>query len=117
MSGHDDHDHSHDHDHGHNHAHSPHSTRPDDEDVELTTEEARFIALRAMLIEKGLVTADEIRRRLEINDVASYHQGARMVARAWIDPAFKARMIEDGKKAAVELGIEVTEAATRSCGA
>ena len=54
MSAHDDHDHSHNHDHGHNHADSPHPTRADDEDVELTTEEARFIALRAMLIEKVL---------------------------------------------------------------
>ena len=33
-----------------------------------------------------------------------------MVAKAWIDPAFKARMLADGKAAAIELGIEVTEA-------
>jgi nitrile hydratase alpha subunit len=109
-----DHDHPHDHSHGHNHSHehghAPHPLRPDDEDVELTMEEARFIALRAMLIEKGLITADEIRRRLEINDIASPHQGARMVARAWLDPDYKARMLKDGKKAAIELGIEVTEA-------
>jgi nitrile hydratase len=104
------HDHSHGHDHSHEHGHAPHPLRPDDEDVELTKEEARFIALRAMLIEKGLITGDEIRRRLEINDIASPHQGARMVARAWLDPDYKARMLKDGKKAAIELGIEVTEA-------
>ncbi len=101
--------HDHDHDH-HDHAHDPHAPRPDDEDVALTMDEARFIALRAMLIEQGMITADEIRRRLEINESATPHQGARMVARAWLDPAYKARMLADGKKAAIELGIPVTEA-------
>ncbi len=104
------HDHDHDHSHSHVHGRHRHPLRPDDEDVELTVEEARFIALRSILLEKGLITSDEIRRRLEINDSASPHQGARMVVRAWTDPAFKARMLEDGKKAAIELGIEVTEA-------
>ena len=56
------------------------------------------------------MTADEIRRRHEINDRGTPHQGARMVAKAWVDPAFKARMLKDAKKAAIELGIEVTEA-------
>ena len=103
-----DHDHDHDHAHGHTHI-GKHPTREDD-DVALTESEARFLALKSMLIEKGVVTADEIRRRHEINDRGTPHQGARMVARAWLDPAFKSRMLEDGKKAATELGIEVTEA-------
>jgi nitrile hydratase len=103
---HDHHDHDH-HDHpGHTH---PHAAREDD-DLALSHGEAKFIALKAMLIERGLLTADEIRRRLEINDQASPHQGARMVARAWLDPAYKARMLADGKGAARELGIDVTEA-------
>jgi nitrile hydratase alpha subunit len=99
----------HHHDHHHDHAHGPHPTR-EDNDVELTAGEARFLALKSILIEKGVLTADEIRRRHEINDRGTPHQGARMVAKAWLDPAFKARMLEDGKKAAMELGIEVTEA-------
>jgi nitrile hydratase len=97
------------HGHDHSHAHAPHPPREDD-DVALTRSEARFLALKSMLIEKGVVTADEIRKRHEINDRGTPHQGARMVARAWVDPGFKSRMLEDGKKAAVELGIEVTEA-------
>lgn len=111
MSADNDHLHSHEHDHGHphDHAHGPHPTREDD-DVALTESEAKFLALKSLLIEKGVVTADEIRRRHEINDRGTPHQGARMVARAWLDPAFKARMLKDGKKAAMELGIEVTEA-------
>jgi nitrile hydratase len=102
---HDDHRHAPHHDH----AHGPHPTREDD-DIELTYGEAKFLALKSMLIERGVVTADEIRRRQEINDRGTPHQGARMVAKAWLDPAFKARMLEDGKAAAIELGIEVTEA-------
>jgi nitrile hydratase len=108
MSAHEhDHDHAHHH-HEHGHAH-PHPTREDD-DVALKPGEAKFLALKGMLIEMGVLTADDIRRRLEINERGTPHQGARMVARAWLDPAFKARMLKDGKKAAIELGIEVTEA-------
>lgn len=106
---HDDHDHDHDHPHDHGHTHAPHPTREDD-DIALTYGEARFLALKGMLIEKGILTADDIRRQLELNERGTPHQGARMVARAWVDPAFKARMLADGKKAAIELGIEVTEA-------
>ena len=108
-----DHDHDHDHEHGHAHdhahGHAPHPIREDD-DVALTHGEAKFLALKSLLIEKGLLTADEIRQRHEINDRGTPHQGARMVAKAWLDPAYKARMLKDGKKAAIELGIAVTEA-------
>jgi nitrile hydratase subunit alpha len=97
------------HHHHHDHAHAPHPVREDD-DVALTPGEAKFLALKGMLIEKGVLSADDIRRRHEINDRGSPHQGARMVAKAWIDPAFKARMLKDAKAAAIELGIEVTEA-------
>ena len=96
------------HDHRHDHAHPP--TREDD-DVALTREEAKFLALKAILIEKGIVTADEIRARMEVEEGHTWHQGARMVARAWTDPDYRQRMLSDGKAAAVELGIPVTEAA------
>lgn len=103
-------EHDHDHDHGHAHSdHAPHPTREDD-DLALTYGEAKFLALKGLLIEAGLVTGDEIMRRLAVNDLASPHQGARMVAKAWVDPAFKARMMADPKAAARELDIAVTEA-------
>ena len=78
--------------------------------MKLTPGEATFLALKSLLIEKRLLTADEIRQRHEVNDRGTPHQGARMIAKAWVDPAFKARMLHDGKAAARELGIEVTEA-------
>jgi nitrile hydratase len=105
-------DSEHDHDHHHDHADAPPHTHPvrEDDDVALTRAEAKFLALKSMLIEKGVLTADEVRRRQEVNERGTPHQGARMVAKAWVDPAFKARMLEDGKAAAIELGIAVTEA-------
>jgi nitrile hydratase alpha subunit len=105
-------DHSHaGHDHQHDHAHEPHAhPAREDDDVALTPAEAKFLALKSMLIEKGVLTAEDIRRRQEINERGTPHQGARMVAKAWVDPAFRARMLEDGKAAAIELGIAVTEA-------
>ena len=99
---------SHDHDHDHNDEHT-HPTQ-EDNDLTLTSGEAKFIALREMLIEKGIITGEEVRKRLEFNDSATPHQGARMVARAWVDPEYKTRMLADGKKAAIELGIDVVEA-------
>ena len=100
--------HDHDHDHDHNDEHT-HPTQ-EDNDLPLTSGEAKFIALREMLIEKGIITGEEVRKRLEFNDSATPHQGARMVARAWVDPEYKTRMLADGKKAAIELGIDVVEA-------
>ncbi len=94
--------------HRHSHVHEP---APADDDVVLTYEEARFLALKDVLIEKGLITADAIRARMEIDARGTPHQGARMVAKAWTDASYKARMLMDAKAAAVELGIPVTEAA------
>jgi nitrile hydratase len=94
----------HSHSHGHEHAR-------DDDDLALTYEEAKFLALKDVLIEKGLITADAIRARMEIDARGTSHQGARMVAKAWTDASYKARMLMDAKAAAVELGIPVTEAA------
>ncbi|MDQ4069372.1 MAG: nitrile hydratase subunit alpha [Actinomycetota bacterium] len=67
--------------------------------------EALEIALRELLVEKGLVSADEIRRQIEILDSRSPALGAKVVARAWVDPKFKARLLADGSAACEELGV------------
>ena len=56
-------------------------------------------AIRELLIEKGVVTADEIRENLEFMDSRGTHLGAKVVAKAWTDPAFKNRLMEDGSAA------------------
>ncbi len=67
--------------------------------------ERLLAAVRSLLEQKGIVSAREIAERQAATDNASPGQGARMVAKAWVDPAYRARMLEDGTKAAEELGI------------
>ncbi len=62
-------------------------------------------AVRQLLTAKGVFTQAEIAERIRITDNASPAQGARMVARAWTDPEYRARMLADGAQAAEELGI------------
>ena len=62
-------------------------------------------ALRALLAAKGVVSDAEIAERIAITDAANPGQGARMVAKAWTDPAYRTLMLDDGTKAAEELGI------------
>jgi nitrile hydratase len=62
-------------------------------------------AVRELLIERGLIHAGEIRRQIEVIDSRTPALGAKVVARAWVDPAFKARLLADGRGACEELGI------------
>ena len=73
----------------------------------MTTPAARVAALQAVLTEKGLLPdgfVDEFTRNAEEKWVTG--NGARMVARAWTDGDFRARMLADGKAAAQEMGFE-----------
>ena len=67
---------------------------------------ARVKAIESLMIEKGIMTTEAVDRLAEIyeNEVGP-QLGASVVARAWTDPAFKARLLEDGTKACAELGI------------
>src|ERR1700733_11127432 len=62
-------------------------------------------AVRELLAAKGIVSPDEIVERIRITDNASPAQGARRVAKAWVDPAYRATMLRDGTAAAEQLGI------------
>jgi nitrile hydratase len=72
----------------------------------LDAESDRLLAaVRSLLAQKGIVSPDEIQARMEATDNASPGQGARMVAKAWTDPAYRALMLADGTKAAEALDI------------
>ena len=88
------------------HNHSDHEVLPDD-DAPLTYYQKLEIAVRELLIEKGLITADEVRRSVEVMDARSPALGAKIVARAWTDSGYKSRLLQNGSAAATELGIEV----------
>lgn len=70
-----------------------------------TDGEQLLAAISGLLAEKGIAMPAEIAARRTATDAASPGQGARMVARAWVDPAFRARMLADGTAAAEEMGI------------
>lgn len=67
-------------------------------------------ALRDELIDKGIITASQVRREIERLEAPGVHLGARIVARAWVDPVFKADLIRSGSEAAEQLGIKIGEA-------
>jgi len=97
------HDHDHTEDHAHVHRYPP---RPDQDDT-LTYYRAMEAAVRELLIDKGVLTAEDVRRQVENMDGRNAGLGAKMVARAWIDPAYKQRMLANGSEAAEEIGLDV----------
>jgi nitrile hydratase len=67
--------------------------------------EALLKALKGLLVAKNVLTEDEIAERRRATDSAAPGQGARMVARAWTDPDYRALLLTDGAKAAEAAGI------------
>ncbi|HSA81378.1 MAG TPA: nitrile hydratase subunit alpha [Geminicoccaceae bacterium] len=84
----------------------PHPRQPDLEDQPFDHYQLMAEAIGELLIAKGVFGADDLRRTIEAIDARSPADGARLVARAWLDPAFKSRVLEDVNAAAAMLGID-----------
>ena len=84
-------------DHGHDHPKH-----------ELSYYAKRIYAIRDLLLEKGVISDKDIQSQVEYQEARSPANGAKLVARAWNDPAFKARLIGDPKAACAEMGIDAT---------
>ncbi|MEJ7841984.1 MAG: nitrile hydratase subunit alpha [Rubrobacter sp.] len=80
-----------------------HETKPESATSPLA---ARVRAMEALLVEKGVVTEAEIQDNVAYMDSRSPANGAKLVARAWVDEGFKTRLLSDGRAAAVEFGID-----------
>ena len=65
------------------------------------------VSLRELLVEKGIVHLAEIKHAMEEMSARTPERGAQMVARAWLDPQYKQRLLEDGSAAAKALGFAV----------
>ena len=65
------------------------------------------VSLRELLVDKGIVTEAEVTGALEDMRARGPQDGARVVARAWTDPGFKARLLDNGTRACEELGLDV----------
>lgn len=90
-------DHHHDHDHDH-----PHAPIANDDDRVA----ARAKALEELLVERDVISRDDVRKRIDWLVSRSPIDGARLVARAWVDPEFKQRLLQDARAAALELGLD-----------
>jgi nitrile hydratase len=65
------------------------------------------VTLRELLVEKGLITEEQVNATLEDMRRRTPERGARVVARAWVDAGFKKRLLENGSAACEALGLEV----------
>lgn len=102
-------DHHHDHDHGVYdvdplHHHPP---QPDLEDTPLTHHQIMQMAVAELLIEKEIISAEELRQEIDFMESITPVRGSRLVARAWTDPGFKERLVADSKAAAMEIEMDI----------
>jgi len=65
------------------------------------------VSLRELLVEKGVLTEAQIEEAVQDMRQRTPERGARVVARAWVDPQFKQRLLADGPGACESLGIDV----------
>src|SRR5688572_2677465 len=65
------------------------------------------VTLRELLVEKGIVTQAQVDAEVENMRSRTPERGAKVVARAWVDPDFRKKLLENGTKACEELGLDV----------
>ena len=94
------------HDHHDHLSPSGHPYRPDD-DHPLTYWQQMEIAVRELIIEKDVTTAQEINAQIDAMDARSPANGAAVVARAWIDPTFRSALLADASAATREMGFDI----------
>ena len=85
---------------------SGHPYRQDD-DTPLSYWQKMEIAMRELLIERGETSAAEIAAQIDAMDARSPADGAAVVARAWVDANFKARLLDDAAAASREMGFDI----------
>jgi len=93
---------THDHDHGH-------ATATAQDDPPPGYYEIMETAVQELLVEKEVIGAGEIRLMLEVMDTRTPALGSKIVARAWVDPEFRARLLANARATLEELGIDFFE--------
>ena len=96
----------HAHDHG-DHVHDDHAPTVEHDEGPPSEFEILSRAMQEILEAKGVITGEEVRRRMEQFEEDFPYRGSRVIAHAWADPAFRQRLLEDGKAACTEFGIEL----------
>ena len=83
--------------HSHSHTHDDHEALVVEDDAGNLEGQIIIDALQSVLIARGLLTAPEVAKEIEKLESPGIHLGAKIVARAWTDMEFKARLLENGK--------------------
>lgn len=99
-------EHDHDHDHGNG---QPHAGMEPPDDSAAAYYEKRAAAIEKLLIEKGVLSPEDIRRQIEMMDSKNPEGGARVVAKAWTDPEYRALVFKDARAALAQLDIDYGE--------
>jgi nitrile hydratase subunit alpha len=86
--------------HGHGHPHTPVT------DSHEPAAARRARVLEALLVAKGVIRREDVRQGIDWLVSRTPADGAKLVARAWVDPDFKARLLADARSAALELGLD-----------
>jgi nitrile hydratase subunit alpha len=103
MSEHGQHDHEHEHDPEHGHRHTDDPAHP--HNAPLSDVQLRVKALESLLTEKGLVDPAALDELIDTYETrVGPRNGAKVVARAWVDPEFKRRLLADASEVLAEMG-------------
>lgn len=94
----------------HDHDHDDHEALVVEDEAGNLEAQIIIDALQDVLISKGLLTAPEVTDEIQKLESKGIHLGAKVVAKAWTDPDYKARLLENGKSAIQEIGVPVGEA-------
>ncbi|MEO1718961.1 MAG: nitrile hydratase subunit alpha [Pseudomonadota bacterium] len=95
------------HDHGPHDGDDPHAQQADHDARPASPYEVLERALRELLQEQGVITADEVSAAIDIMDTRTPALGADVVARAWTDPNFKTLLLRDTRAALADFGIDI----------
>ncbi len=79
----------------------------EDNDTALSYWQRMEIAVRELMIEKGHITSAEVARQIDAMDARNPANGAAVVARAWVDPAFKEHLLKDASVASRDMGFDI----------
>jgi nitrile hydratase alpha subunit len=94
------------HEHG-DHEHDDHAPINEHDDGPPSEYEIMSRAMQEILEAKGVLSAEQIRRRMEQFEEDFPFRGSRVIARAWVDPEFKKRLLADGRAACAEMGVQL----------
>ena len=98
----------HAHDHGdHDHSHDDHAPVGGEDEGPPSEFAIMSRAMQEILEAKGVITAGQVTRRMEQYEEEFPYRGSRVVARAWADPEFRKRLLDDGKAACAEMGVDL----------